>query len=72
MSGWTKADKAERDRCIEDLRTLLKPGDTVHTVLRHVSRSGMFRRISPVIIGSDGSTLHPDYLAWSQTLDPLP
>lgn len=28
------------------LREWLKPGDTVHTVLRHVSRSGMQREIS--------------------------
>ena len=28
------------------LRKLLKRGDTVYTVLRHVSKSGMFRRIS--------------------------
>lgn len=28
------------------LHTLLKPGDTVYTILRHVSTSGMHRRIS--------------------------
>lgn len=28
------------------LHTLLKPGDTVYTILRHCSRSGMHRRIS--------------------------
>jgi hypothetical protein len=31
------------------LRELLKPGDTVYTILRHVSRSGMCRRISLLI-----------------------
>jgi hypothetical protein len=35
-----KADSAKY------LKGLLKPGDTVHTILRHVSRSGMFRRVS--------------------------
>lgn len=29
-----------------EIRRLLKPGDTVFTILRHVSRSGMSRRIS--------------------------
>lgn len=28
------------------LHTLLKPGDTVYTILRHCSKSGMHRRIS--------------------------
>lgn len=30
---------------LRSLRKSLKPGDTVYTVLRHRSRSGMFRRI---------------------------
>lgn len=50
----TKAKQAERDEAITRLREILKPGDTVHTILRHVSRSGMSRRISFVIQGDDG------------------
>jgi hypothetical protein len=41
----TKAQKAEREEAAEDLRKMLPPGSTIHTVLRHVSRSGMARRI---------------------------
>lgn len=42
----TKAVKdAERIDAIQQLRKLLKPGQTVYTVLRSVSRSGMSRRI---------------------------
>ena len=37
----------------EKLLEMLKPGDTVYTILRHVSRSGMSRVIDLVII-SDG------------------
>jgi hypothetical protein len=37
--------KAEKQEAIDELRKTLKPGDTVHTVLRHVSHSGMSRRI---------------------------
>jgi hypothetical protein len=40
-----KTTKAEREKAITDLRELLKPGDTIWTVLRHVSRSGMSRAI---------------------------
>lgn len=46
----TKAQKAERTEAIEKLRELLEPGDTVYTILRHVSRSGMMRHISPILI----------------------
>lgn len=43
MSRYSKAQIAEaRGKLLE----ILKPGDTVYTVLRHVSRSGMRRRIS--------------------------
>ena len=38
----------ERDEARERLLEMLRPGDTVHTILRHVSRSGMSRSISPV------------------------
>lgn len=41
-----KAQKeAERTEAIMELRKLLKPGATVHCILREVSRSGMSRRI---------------------------
>lgn len=45
-----KISKAEGKRRLkaeahERLLSVLKPGDTVHCVLRHVSRSGMSRRI---------------------------
>jgi hypothetical protein len=41
----TKMQRAEAAEAAEQLRGMLKPGDTVWTVLRHVSRSGMRRRI---------------------------
>ena len=54
MSKPTKAQQKGRQDAIEHLRELLKPGNTVYTVLRHVSRSGMQRAISPIIMGEDG------------------
>lgn len=45
--------QVERDEAINRLREFVKPGDTVYTILRNVSRSGMSREIS-VAIMSDG------------------
>lgn len=44
------AKKTQRDEAIAELRKMLKPGDTVHCVLRHVSRSGMTRGIDFYIV----------------------
>lgn len=46
-----KALKAQhRNNAIVRLRALLKPGDTIHTILRHVSKSGMMRHIDLCVI----------------------
>lgn len=37
--------EAEKQEALTELRKILKPGTTVYTVLRHVSASGMSRRI---------------------------
>lgn len=50
----SKADKARAAEHLETLRGILKPGDTVHTVLRHVSSSGMSRRIDLYRVEHDG------------------
>ena len=42
--------QVSRDEAREALLKMLKPGDTVYTILRHVSRSGMMRHIEPVIL----------------------
>lgn len=41
----TKVSNGERAEAIAELQDMLSPGDTVYTVLRHVSRSGMMRAI---------------------------
>lgn len=52
----------ERNAAIERLRGWLKPGDTVCTILRHVSASGMQREIGIVIPTPDGGRfLHPNH-----------
>ena len=40
------AKEIERETARKELLEILKPGDTVYCVLRHVSRSGMSREIS--------------------------
>lgn len=50
----------ERAEALARLREWLKPGDTVWTVLRHVSRSGMQRTIELVIIEDDGRGNGPE------------
>lgn len=49
----TKAQRAERAEAIERLRDWCHPGDTIYTVLRHVSASGMMRVIQVVSIDND-------------------
>jgi len=58
----TKAQKADQTAAIEQLRTMLKPGDTVQTILRSVSRSGMSRDISPILTTPDGGAFDASYL----------
>ena len=57
MPKYTKAERAES---FANLRKWLKPGDTVHTILDHVSRSGMSRNIRVVLL-KDGEAFHPNY-----------
>lgn len=49
-----KYSKTEIKESFERLRKWLKPGDTVHTICDHVSRSGMSRVIRVVVIDKDG------------------
>lgn len=50
----TKAQQTAIQEAVRDLRVLLSPGDTIDCVLRHVSRSGMYRSISFFHRGKDG------------------
>lgn len=52
--------KQEKTEAIESLRKIVKPGDTVYTILRHVSRSGMSRSISVMVV-EDGA---PNDVSW--------
>lgn len=53
----TKAQQAEQEAAREFLRARIRPGDTLYTILRHVSRSGMRRHISVIQLGAYGE--HP-------------
>lgn len=60
MAKMTKAQEEERQQAIEHLRDMLPPGSKVFTILRHVSRSGMFRIIDPVVLYIDSTTGKPE------------
>lgn len=46
---------AQQASDLQDLREALTEGQTVYTILRHVSASGMERAISVVVVNEDGS-----------------
>lgn len=50
----------KKEELIEKLKEILKENDTVYTILRHVSKSGMSRDISVIII-KDNSPLNITY-----------
>lgn len=58
-----KKQATPQDEARAELRKMLKPGDTVYTVLRHVSASGMSRRISMYAIGKDRKPFSLDWYA---------
>lgn len=49
MSKMTKAQKADRDEAIVQLREICPPGTEVRCILRHCSRSEMQREISALV-----------------------
>lgn len=53
---------SEHGEAVSKLRDMLKPGDTVYTISRHVSRSGMSRAIS-LIVDTDEGPFEIDWLA---------
>jgi hypothetical protein len=60
----TKQQRTEQAEAVTQLREWLKPGDTVHTILDHVSASGMSRDIRVVILSCADNrafALHPNH-----------
>lgn len=66
-----KYTKSEIDASLTKLREWLHPGDTVYTILRHVSRSGMSRNISVVVPFGNGDFIHPNHAVAVVTGMPL-
>jgi hypothetical protein len=59
----SKISKADRTEALETLRGILSKGDTVYTVLRHVSTSGMSRRIDLYVIQDNKPRYLTGYVA---------
>ena len=62
-----KVSKSQQAESIAQLREWIKPGQTIYTVLDHVSRSGMLRHIRLILMEpqADGTVrdIHPNYAA---------
>lgn len=58
-----EGEKLYREQACKHLRKLLKPGSTVYTILRSVSKSGMSRKLSLVIPQKDGTIRDITYTA---------
>lgn len=60
-----KVSKTEQNEAFETLHKMLKPGDTVYTIVERVSKSGMSRVIRVVLMkcgdNNEPYTLHPNY-----------
>lgn len=59
-----RTSNTERDDAITKLQEWIKPGDTVYTVLDHVSALGTYRAIRVVLLSCNGSSvelLHPNH-----------
>lgn len=61
-----KISKNDKMEALSDLRAMLKPGDTIYTRLKHVSRSGMMRVIDLFVI-RDNEPMHITWLACEAT-----
>lgn len=59
----SKTSKREREEAREKLREILRPGDTVRCVLRHVSKSGMSRVIDFYVIKNGDLVYLSGYIA---------
>lgn len=56
-----RTSKKQREESLAQLREHFTPGQTVYTVLRHVSSSGMTRDISVITIDAAGEVRQWDY-----------
>lgn len=59
----SKATTIERNAAIDRLREVIKPGDAVRCILRHVSASGMSRTIDLIHISNKGAVSRIGYNA---------
>lgn len=53
-------EQSEHERAVKELKEILKPGDTVYTILRHVTRSRMTRYIDLYVFRDN----EPRYLTY--------
>lgn len=49
----TTISKTDREQALADLRSIVRPGDTIYVILRRAARSGMSRWITPLLLITD-------------------
>lgn len=57
--------RTAKEEAIKRLRGWIKPGDTVYTILRHVSRSGMQRVIQVVTLNVKDGKVETGHVGWN-------
>jgi|TARA_R100000654_G_scaffold22372_1_gene44652 hypothetical protein len=58
-----KYPKEEKQEALENLKSWIKKGDTLHTTVKHVSRSGMMRHISVRHLKATDNPERPVYIS---------
>lgn len=64
--GKAGQEREMRKDAVWELQKMLRPGQTIYTILRHVSRSGMMWRVSVVVV-QDGRIRQIDRLVATAT-----
>jgi hypothetical protein len=64
-NNFPKASEFEQADAVVRLKGWIKPGDTLHTQIKTVSRSGMSRVIQVIKIGCDNGKPSLDYLGYT-------
>jgi hypothetical protein len=64
MATGTHSTAGERAEWLADLRETLPPGSTVHTVLRHVSQSGMSRAIDLYALRCEDGAVSKSWISY--------
>lgn len=55
----------ESEQALERLREMIKPGDTIYTILRHRAKSGMYRAIDLYLLNCVNGKPERHCISWT-------